>query len=65
MAGNKNMETIAHWLLIIGGINWGLIGLINFNLVNVILGSIAWLEKLVYILVGLSALMALMKMLKK
>ncbi len=45
-------------LLIIGGLNWGLVGINpDWNLVNMLLGSIDWLERLVYILVGLSALM--------
>ncbi len=55
------MRKIAWWLLIIGGINWGLVGVGGFvggdwNVVHLILGSVAWLEWLVYVLVGLSAL---------
>lgn len=42
-------------LVIVGGLNWGLVAL-NFNLVNFLFGSVSWLETLVYILVGLSAL---------
>ena len=49
-----------HWvawiLVIIGGLNWGLVGAFDYNLVNALLGNVAWLERLVYILVGLSAL---------
>ena len=44
-------------LLIIGGLNWGLIGINpGWNVVSLVFGSIGWLESLVYILVGLSAL---------
>lgn len=53
---------IAKILVIIGGINWGLIGLgmlfgsaANWNVVNMLLGSIPWLEGLVYLLVGIAA----------
>ncbi len=42
-------------LVIIGGLNWGLVGLLNFNLVTSILGT-GMLAKLVYDLVGLSAI---------
>ncbi len=52
---------IAFILLIIGGLNWGLVGLGdwfggNWNVVNLLLGSWPWLEALVYVLVGVSAL---------
>ncbi|MCL5666433.1 MAG: DUF378 domain-containing protein [Patescibacteria group bacterium] len=51
------LNWIAYVLVVVGGLNWGLIGLFDLNLVNKILGSVSWLEKLVYILVGLSALL--------
>ena len=43
-------------LLIIGGINWGLVGVFDWNLVEAILGGVPVLERITYILVGLSAL---------
>jgi len=43
-------------LVIVGGLNWGLIGLFNYDLVAMIFGSMSFLSKLVYDLVGLSAL---------
>ncbi|MFH1181937.1 MAG: DUF378 domain-containing protein [Candidatus Woesearchaeota archaeon] len=46
---------IALLLVVIGGINWGLVGLFNYNLVNTLFGSIALLEKTIYVLVALSA----------
>jgi hypothetical protein len=57
----KALYKIAFVLLVIGGLNWGLVAIgaymdSNWNVVNLILGSIAWLENLVYLLVGLSAL---------
>ena len=42
-------------LIVIGGLNWGLIGLFNFNLVGAIFGSGSVLARLIYILVGASA----------
>lgn len=49
------LDIIALILVIIGGLNWGLVGAFNFDLVEAILGDGA-LGKLVYILVGLSAI---------
>ena len=46
---------VAFILLVVGGLNWGLVGLFDYNLVNAILGNWEMLERLVYILVGLSA----------
>lgn len=48
-------------LVIVGAINWGLVGVgqfldANWNLVNIIFGSIPTLEALVYVLVGLAGL---------
>ena len=63
MGGHKmcSVHMICWWLLWIGGINWGLVGAFNFNLVNVILGSVPVVERVVYVLVGVSAIMMLMK----
>ena len=43
-------------LLVVGGLNWGLVGLFNFDLVAAIFGEMSLLSRLVYALVGLSAL---------
>jgi len=58
----KALHIIAFVLLIIGGLNWGLMGIGGYmdndwNVVNLVLGSVSWLENLVYLLVGLSALL--------
>lgn len=50
------IDWIALVLVIIGGINWGLVGIGVGDVVDMVLGSISWLAQLVYILVGLSAL---------
>jgi uncharacterized membrane protein YuzA (DUF378 family) len=45
---------ISWWLVIIGALNWGLVGLADLNLVSAIFGG-SFLARLVYILVGLGA----------
>jgi len=50
------LDWIAIVLVIIGGLNWGLVGAGGWDLVQIIFGSVAWLARAVYILVGLSAL---------
>ena len=42
-------------LLVIGGLNWGLVGLFDFNLVSALFGSDSFLSNLIYIIVGISA----------
>lgn len=49
-----NLATLI--LLIIGGINWGLVGIADFNLVAALFGADSVISNLVYIIVGLSAL---------
>ena len=56
MAKLKPLDWIAFVLTIIGGLNWGLVGLFDLDLVNTIFGSISWLATIVYVLVGLAAL---------
>ena len=55
MAEKNALDWIALVLVIVGGLNWGLVGLFSFDLVEAILGSIPVLQRIVYILVGLSA----------
>jgi len=52
----KIVNYVADILVIVGGINWGLVGLLNFNLVTKILGDGSIATKIVYILVGVSAI---------
>lgn len=51
----KNLHMLAWWLVIIGALNWGLVGLFGWNLVVMLLGAWPMLVTLVYVLVGLSA----------
>ena len=52
----KVVDKIALVLIIIGAINWGLIGFFNFNLVAVIFGEMTWISRVIYALVGISGL---------
>ncbi len=53
------VNVVALILLIVGGINWGLVGLFNFDLVAAIFGAGSALARLIYIVVVLSALWCL------
>jgi len=52
----KVLNVITLVLLIVGGLNWGLVGLFGFDLVAAIFGAMSPLSRIVYALVGLSAL---------
>ena len=52
----KVIDTIALILIIIGALNWGLIGIFNFNLVDTIFGAMSVISRIIYILVGISGL---------
>jgi hypothetical protein len=52
----KSLDVIVAVLLVVGGLNWGLVGLFNFDVVAAIFGGGAILAKMVYVVVGLSAL---------
>lgn len=51
----KGLTLLAIVLLVIGGLNWGLVGLFQFDLVATLFGAASLLSNVVYILVGLSA----------
>lgn len=57
---NKTVHMLAFILLVVGGLNWLLVALGDWNVVNMILGGWPMVEKVVYILVGLSAIYELM-----
>ena len=54
--GNKYLDGIALTIAIIGAVNWGLIGFLDFNLVASIFGSMTWISRIVYALVGICGL---------
>jgi len=51
---------VAGVLVLVGALNWGLVGAFKFNLVTALLGSMPTLERVVYVLVGLAALAMLL-----
>ncbi len=51
----KAIDVVAAVLLIVGGLNWGLFGAVHFDLVATVLGDYSALSRVVYILVGISA----------
>lgn len=46
-------------LVVVGAVNWGLVGLANLNLVNMLLGAWPVVERVVYVLVGLAGVWVL------
>ena len=50
------IDKIALVLIIIGAVNWGLIGIFNFNLVDSIFGNMSILSRIIYSLVGIAGL---------
>lgn len=52
----KSIDVIAYSLLLIGALNWGLVGFFGFDLVAAIFGNMTVLSRIVYALVGLAAL---------
>jgi len=67
MARKKRMsvlDIVAIVTLLIGGINWGLVGFFNYDLVEKLLGTMTLLSRSVYGLVGLSALYSIFSFIK-
>ena len=52
----KTLDVIMALLLVVGGLNWGLVGLFKFDLVAAILGDMGFLSRIIYTVVGISAI---------
>ena len=52
----KLINYIALTIAIIGALNWGLVGVLSFDLVAFIFGEMSWISRIVYTLVGLSGI---------
>lgn len=61
----KTLDTVALVLVIVGGLNWLLIGLFDFDLVSSLFGEGSALSRVVFVLVGLSALWVLWDLLAR
>lgn len=53
---NQTINYTALTIAIIGAVNWGLIGIFNFDLIAFICGRLSWLSRIIYTLAGLSGL---------
>ena len=53
---SKGLDYTALTLVIIGAVNWGLIGIFKLDLVNLLFGNMTWISRVIYTLVGLSGL---------
>lgn len=55
MKGMNMLDFIVMLLLVVGGLNWGLVGAFNFNIVELLFGFYPMVVRVVYVLVGLAA----------
>jgi len=58
------LDKVAHLLVVIGGLNWGLVGFFKYNLVDELFGVESGVSRVVYGLVGLAALWVLASLVK-
>lgn len=49
-----NQKTLVAWVLVVGALNWGLVGVLNVNVVEAVLGSGSILTKVAYALIGVA-----------
>ena len=52
----KTIDILVALLLVIGGLNWGLVGVFSFDLVASVFGEMSLVSRLVYLVVGFGAL---------
>ena len=55
----RTLHAIILTLIIIGGINWGLVGIFNYNLVDALFGTMSWFSRIIYTLVGIAGVWAI------
>ena len=60
----RAINVITLILLIVGGLNWGLVGLFGFDLVAALFGAMSPLSRIVYALVGVSALVQIIALVR-
>lgn len=53
---SKYLDYTALTLVIVGAVNWGLIGIFKLDLVSLLFGNMTWISRIVYTLVGLAGL---------
>lgn len=52
----KTLDVISAALVLIGALNWGLVGVFNFNVVDALFGTASVISRIVYALVGIAAI---------
>lgn len=57
----QNTKKITYTLILIGALNWGLIGFLNFDLVAFLFGTMTPVSRIVYSLVGIAAILEITK----
>ena len=57
--GNRMLDYTALALTVVGAVNWGLIGFLEFDLVAWLFGNLTWISRIVYALVGICGLYCL------
>ncbi|SKA84005.1 hypothetical protein SAMN05428976_106103 [Clostridium sp. USBA 49] len=55
----KFLDTLSLLLVIIGAVNWGLIGFFDFNLVSALFGEMTTFSRIIYALVGIAGIYSL------
>ncbi|MBL7148123.1 MAG: DUF378 domain-containing protein [Nanoarchaeota archaeon] len=65
MAKGNTLSWIAFVLVIIGGLNWALVGLFSFDLVATIFGDMSLISRIIYVLVGIGAVYMIFEKKKK
>ena len=60
----RAINNVTLLLLIIGGLNWGLVGLFGFDLVATIFGEMSVPSRIIYVLVGISAIIQIVPLIK-
>ena len=61
----KILDTIATILLLFGGLNWGLVGLADFNIVMWVFIAMSKVQHAIYLLIGLSAIWKIVRYFSK
>lgn len=57
---SRSFDLLALTLIIVGAINWGLIGFFNFDLVAALFGGVgSWLSRTIYAIVGIAGIYSL------
>lgn len=64
-----NIQMILKWLVltlvIVGALNWGLVGAFHFNLVTTLFGDLTMITRTIYVLIGLAGIYKLFLLLNK